>query len=279
MEGKIVAFYFYENPVTAICFSLKLGYKDYVGRQVNIMEIRRYKHDAAYSYTLGMAPTIELISKRDSYHIIKIYVHPNYIPKDNMYNIFEICNKSQVPIEINRKAFNRLSTKENVHVIGIFDKHDINVEPEKSHVVLVNPSDSGNLGTILRTGLGFGFRDYVIIKPGVDIYDPKTIRSSMGALFHVRFTYYDSFEQYRHKFLNHQMYLFMLDGKFNLKNMKETPQKKPFSLVFGNEGSGLPDIFHNYGDSIYIEHNHEIDSLNLSVAFCIAANAFSEQLV
>ncbi len=41
-------------------------------------------------------------------------------------------------------------------------------------------------------------------------------------------------------------------------------------------GSGLPDIFHNYADSIYIEHNHEIDSLNVSVAFGIAANAFSE---
>lgn len=67
----------------------------------------------------------------------------------------------------------------NVYVIGIFDKPDINVESGKSHVVLVNPSDSGNLGTILRTGLEFGFRDYVIIKPSVDIYDKKTIRSLM----------------------------------------------------------------------------------------------------
>ena len=158
----------------------------------------------------------------------------------------------------------------------IFDKHDMNVEPGRPHVVLVNPSDSGNLGTILRTGLGFGFKDYVIIKPGVDIYNPKTIRSSMGAFFHVRFTYYDSFEQYRQKFSNHQMYLFMLDGKINLKDMKERQQKNPFSLVFGNEGSGLPGFFRDYGDSIYIEHNNEIDSLNLSVAFGIAANSFSE---
>ena len=195
------------------------------------MEIRRYKHDAAYSYTLGMALTIELISQKDSYLIRKIYVHPDYVPRDNQCNIFKICNEEQLPMEINKKVFNRLSTKENVYVLGIFDKHNMDVEPDKLHVVLVNPSDSGNLGTILRTG---------------------------------------------QKFLNHQMYLFMLDGKFNLKDIKEMPQKKPFSLVFGNEGSGLPDIFHNYGHSIYIEHNHEIDSLNLSVAFGIAANAFSE---
>lgn len=240
------------------------------------MEIRRYKHDAVYSYTLGMALTIELISQKDSYHIRKIYVHPDYVPKDDKYDIFKICKEAQLPVEINKKLFSRLSTKENVYVIGIFDKHDMNVEPGKPHVVLVNPSDSGNLGTILRTGLGFGFKDYVIIRPGVDIYNPKTIRSSMGAFFHVRFAYYDSFEQYRQKFLNHQMYLFMLDGKTNLKDMKEWQQKNPFSLVFGNEGSGLPGFFRNYGDSIYIEHNNEIDSLNLSVAFGIAANTFSE---
>lgn len=241
------------------------------------MEMKRYKHDAAYSYTLGMALTIELISSKSPYLIRKIYVHPDYVPKNNRYNIFNICEEAQLPYEINEKIFHRLSTKENVYVIGIFDKHDRNIEPGNPHVVLVNPSDSGNLGTILRTGLGFGFKDYVIIKPCVDIYDPKTIRSSMGAFFHIRFTYYDSFEQYRQIFFNHQLYLFMLDGKINLKDMKERPKKKPFSLVFGNEGSGLPDIFHNYGDSIYIEHNDEIDSLNLSVAFGIAANAFSEK--
>lgn len=239
------------------------------------MEIKRYKHDATYSYTLGMALTIELITHKKSL-IRKIYVHPNYVVKDNTHNIFNICDEAQLPYEISQKIFNCLSTKDNVYVIGIFDKLDANVEPEKPHVVLVNPSDSGNLGTIIRTGLGFGFKDYVIIKPGVDIYGPKTIRSSMGAFFHVQFSYYDSFEQYRQEFSDHQIYLFMLDGKINLKDIKERPRQIPFSLVFGNEGSGLPDIFHNYGDSIYIAHNNEIDSLNLSVAFGIAANAFAE---
>lgn len=246
-----------------------------MGRQVKMMEIRRYKHDAVYSYTLGMALTIELISQKDLYLIRKIYVHPDYAPKDNKANIFNLCKEAKLPVEVSQKAFNRLSTKENVYVIGVFEKHDMHVEPGKPHVVLVNPGDSGNLGTILRTGLGFGFRDYVIIRPGVDIYDPKTIRSSMGAFFHIRFTYYDSFEQYRQEFSDHQIYLFMLDGKINLKDMKERQKKTPFSLVFGNEGSGLPDFFHGFGDSIYIEHNHEIDSLNLSVAFGIAANVFS----
>ena len=239
------------------------------------MEIKKYKHDAIYSYTLGMALTIELIKHAKSL-VRKIYIHPNYVPKNNTCNIFNICNEEKLPFEVNQKVFNRLSMKDNVYVIGVFNKYDANVKPENPHVVLVNPSDSGNLGTIIRTGLGFGFKDYVIIRPGVDIYDPKTIRSSMGAFFHVQFSQYDSFEQYRQEFLNHKIYLFMLDGKINLKDITERPRHIPFSLVFGNEGAGLPDIFHTYGDSVYIAHNNEIDSLNLSVAFGIAANIFAE---
>ena len=51
------------------------------------MELKKYKHEAPYSYTLGMAPTLELIQyKPDA--VDKIYVHPEYTPRDEIYNIF-----------------------------------------------------------------------------------------------------------------------------------------------------------------------------------------------
>ena len=54
------------------------------------MELKKYKHEAPYSYTLGMAPTLELIQyKPDA--VDKIYVHPEYTPRDEIYNIFEVC--------------------------------------------------------------------------------------------------------------------------------------------------------------------------------------------
>lgn len=66
----------------------------------------------------------------------------------------------------------------------------------------------------------------------------------------------------------------MLKGKRLLSEIKKEPGK-PFALVFGNEATGLPDSFLDYGESIFINHSKEIDSLNLSIAFGIAANAFS----
>lgn len=53
------------------------------------MELKKYKHEAPYSYTLGMAPTLELIQyKPDA--VDNIYVHPEYTPRDEIYNIFEV---------------------------------------------------------------------------------------------------------------------------------------------------------------------------------------------
>ena len=238
------------------------------------MEIKRYKHNAGYSYTLGMALTIELIKyKRES--VRTIYVHPDYIVQDKNRTIFDICERAALPCEVNGKIFSRLSMKENTYVIGVFEKYLTDLSREEPHIVLVNPGDSGNLGTILRTGLGFGFRDYAIIRPGVDIYAPKAIRASMGAFFHVRFSYFDSFDEYRTQFSGHEIYSFMLDGEMELRESGEKPIQ-PYSLIFGNEGTGLPCCFHNYGKSVCIAHNHEIDSLNLAIAFGIAARAFAE---
>ena len=56
------------------------------------MELKKYKHEAPYSYTLGMAPTLELIQyKPDA--VDKIYVHPEYTPRDEIYNIFRFLYK------------------------------------------------------------------------------------------------------------------------------------------------------------------------------------------
>ena len=59
---------------------------------------------------------------------------------------------------------------------------------DANHVVLVNPGDMGNMGTIIRTMLGFNYSNLAIIKPGVDVFDPRVIRASMGALFNTRRT-------------------------------------------------------------------------------------------
>ena len=167
-----------------------------------------------------------------------------------------------------------MSRKENCYAALVFNKFSDELDAKNNHVVLHNISDSGNLGTILRTLLGFGLRDIAIIRPAVDAFDPHALRSSMGALFFHRIRYFDSFEEYRALYPDHMLYPFMLDGAIEL-DAACAARREPYALIFGNEASGLPHEFSQMGQSVVIPHNNLIDSLNLGVAASIGAYAFT----
>lgn len=131
----------------------------------------------------------------------------------------------------------------------------------------------GNLGTIIRSSIGFSLFDLVIIQPGVDIFDPKVIRSSMGAIFNIRFQYFNSFLDYMKMAKDRNYYPFMLKAKTDLKCVLK---KEPYSLIFGPEASGLSDDFLEIGTPLIIKHNKMIDSLNLDNAVSIALYEFTK---
>jgi TrmH family RNA methyltransferase len=89
-------------------------------------------------------------------------------------------------IENNEKIF-QSQDKDNVMVIAEFEKFETPLDPKKNHVVLVHPSNMGNLGTIMRSCAAFQMGGLAIIRPAADAFDPKTIRSSMGAIFSLPF--------------------------------------------------------------------------------------------
>lgn len=227
------------------------------------MKIQKYKNDFDYSYTLGITLTIELL-KFHPKDVLYVYFHSSYSNSKNSKILIELINKYNIPTQTNDKIFNILSNKENDYVIGVFRKYNSKLE-NGNHIALVNPSNSGNLGTIIRTAIGFGIKNIAIIKPAVDIYDPKTVRATMGALFHLNFEYFNSFNDYITKYQNN-VYSFMLKGEMELANTKFI---EPFTLTFGNEATGLPDDFLKY-NSVIIKQSKDIDSFNLPIALSIA---------
>jgi len=108
----------------------------------------------------------------------------------------------------------------------------------------------------------------------VDLFDPKTVRASMGSLFSLRVRLYDSFEAYLGSFPAHALYPFMLDASLPLHEVLQSKPTTPYSLIFGNEGSGLPPEFTSYGQPVRIESNDKVDSLNLAIAAGIAIYSF-----
>jgi TrmH family RNA methyltransferase len=231
--------------------------------------IKPYKKDSDYSYTSGASVTIELLKARPEL-VDHIYIHSNFNRPDQVINL---CNYNEIEYTINDAVFRRINQKENTYVLGVFKKYQSTIFDKTSHVVLVNPSDMGNLGTIIRTLVGFDLHDLVIITPAADIWNPKTIRASMGSLFHIRFRHYENIAEYLKTFSNHNVYTFLSDGEFELHNGVFLKQK-PFSLVFGNEATGLDDCFKSIGTNVRIPQSMLIDSLNLSIAVAVGVYFF-----
>ena len=95
----------------------------------------------------------------------------------------------------------------------------------------------------------------------------------MGAVFRINFKYYDDFKHYYELAKNYQIYTFMLNGEKSLKEVNHNKDDK-FTLVFGNEATGLDESFLKIGESVIIKHTNSIDSLNLTIAAGIALYEF-----
>lgn len=222
-----------------------------------------YKKDFDYSYTLGVFLTIELLQVKAD-QVIGVIISSNADKNSGLAKITELCHLNHITMDVDDKVISLLSPKENCYAIGVFIKYNEDLEACENHVVLVNPMDSGNLGTIIR--------------PAVDIFEPKTIRASMGSIFHCKFVNYNCFEDYRSHFENYSLYPFLLHGEKTVDQVS-TFGKEPYSLIFGNESSGLSEYYRHIGTSIVIPHSKRIDSLNLSIAAGIAFYEFSKDLV
>lgn len=229
-------------------------------------KIKRYQKDFEYSYAFGSFPVIELLSLHPE-KVLKVLLKKDSLKAEGISQISSECEKRRIPVEVNDRLIEKISVKENTYVVGVFKKYESKVVEGNNHVVLVNPSNTGNLGTVIRTMLGFNFTDLCIVKPAVDIFDPLVIRATMGALFSIRFQYFNSLEEYLEKFPKYNFYPFMLKGGKSINDVKFV---KPYSIIHGNESKGLDGKYLNIGQSVYIPHSKNIDSLNLSVATSIS---------
>ncbi|MGN0164567.1 MAG: TrmH family RNA methyltransferase [Lachnospiraceae bacterium] len=234
--------------------------------------VKPYKSKFDYSYTLGAFPTYELIKYKPEW-VREVYVHSSYTDTENLK---QLCFEKAIKVFQNDKVIAKLSDKENTYVIGIYEKHCLSLDGAASHLMLVNPSNMGNVGTIIRTAIGFGIHDLAIISPGVDIHNPKVVRGSMGALFHMNIQYFDSFVDYSNIYCknNRECFSFMLTAKEQL-SVNSCPKPECFTLIFGNEATGLPEEYADISNPIIIPQTDEVDSLNLTIAAGIGMYMFT----
>ena len=235
-------------------------------------KLEPYSHKLDYSYQLGVFPALMLLEARPDC-ALRLLLHPQGLENEGVVKLRARCAELGVREEMAERVLKRESKKDNCFAGLVFNKYDCALDPAASHAVLCQISDAGNAGTAMRSLLGFGVRDVAVVRPCVAVFDPHVLRASMGAFFKLRVKVYETFDDYRADFPDRPLYPFMLDGAKPLNEVARAA-KPPFSLVFGNEQTGLPPEFATYGQSVLIPQSSEIDSLNLAVAVSVGTYTF-----
>lgn len=133
-------------------------------------------------------------------------------------------------------------------------------------IVLEDLQDPGNLGTIMRTGEGAGVDGVLLSKGCVDLFNPKTIRSTMGSIYRMPFLYVEKMETLMKQLKAAGVCTFAahLNGKHSYDQEDYTGGS---AFLIGNEGNGLSDELSGQAEClIRIPMEGQVESLNAAMA-------------
>lgn len=136
-------------------------------------------------------------------------------------------------------------------------------------MVLDNLQDPGNLGTIVRTAEGAGVDAVFLSKESVDIYNPKTIRSTMGSIYRMPVIYVEDLIELLSIFKKKgiKSYAAHLEGE---NSYDKEDYREGTAILIGNEGNGLRDEVSNAADVwVQIPMQGKVESLNAAIAASI----------
>lgn len=239
-----------------------------VKRLVNLRKKRKLRDEEGVFLVEG----IRMFREVPAEELREIYVSESFYKKEKKL-VDEIASKAKVHTELfTDTVFAYASdTKTPQGILSVvaqkrYALEDI-ISGEKRHLlVLDNLQDPGNLGTILRTGEGAGVTGVIMSRDCVDIYNPKTIRSTMGSIYRMPFCYAEDILEaiQKVKDANVTVYAAHLDGK---KAYDEENYSKSCAFLIGNEGNGLRDETAAMADHyIIIPMSGEVESLNAAIA-------------
>jgi len=172
----------------------------------------------------------------------------------------------------------QLTTPQGVMAVVNFERYSPHLPSlaDKLSIILDDVQDPGNLGTIMRAAAWFGIELIICSRGTVDVYNPKTIQSSMGAHLHVKVSYTDltiTLSELSGSDL--PVYAATLDGE----PVNKISKTHNGLLLFGNEARGIseelmPYVTQKISIPPYRKALPGIDSLNVAISAAIICNEF-----
>ena len=205
--------------------------------------------------------------------IDQIYVSEDFIIKNADFILFD----SNITYEIiSNDVISKIKTTDSSQeVFAIsFINNSFDLQIQTPILVLDNISDPGNLGTLLRSASWYGINNVLVSSKSVDIYNPKVVRSAMGAHFHITNLHQLSEEKIR-SILNDES-INIIAATLNGSSYKNFDPSNNWALILGNEAHGVTESMLNIAnDQVSIPKLGNMESLNVGVAGSVLIDRFS----
>ena len=183
--------------------------------------------------------------------------------------------------EVGRETMARMSMLKNpspaLAVVRKPSREDVPAPERGLFLALDSIRDPGNMGTILRTADWFGIDTIFASEDSVEVYNPKAVQASMGAVFRVRVHYCDLGAVCAGVLkAGGRIYGTLLDGENIYKVDLDSGEEHPVLVVTGNESEGISEGVRGcITDALLIPRTREgSESLNAAVATAITLAEF-----
>ena len=180
-------------------------------------------------------------------------------------------------------AFSKISTENSpqgvisvIKYLDFFRETDIiyNVgffsEPDERALILSSVRDPGNVGAVIRSAAAFGVDHVILTADSADLYNPKTVRSAMGSLFHVKCTVVSDIVASVRELISGGRRVFAAELSDGARPLSEIDLLPTDIFIIGNEGHGIPkELSDSCSKSVYIPISKKTESLNAAVAAAV----------
>jgi TrmH family RNA methyltransferase len=237
-------------------------------KEVKKLKEKRYRIENSEFIAEGFRFVIEAL--QSDFEVTSVFVAEKDRERWEKYNVAHYLKKETKVFWVTDQILKLLSSTETpqgiVAVVKIKKSHII--DSEGFYILVDKIQDPGNLGTIIRTADAAGALGVIATKGTVDVYNEKTLRSTMGSIFHIPVI--EAIDMNIVQELKQKGFKVIVSSLEESKSFYDVKFTDRFVLSVGNEGNGISDELINLGDiKVKIPMPGKAESLNAGVAASI----------
>ena len=203
-----------------------------------------------------------------------VYHSPALLSDRGVKLVGQFAAAEVATVEVSARQFRAVAdTKTPQGILGVFDQPDTDIEElfrtnHRRVLLCESVADPGNLGTLARSALAFGFKTMLLTGSSADPYSPKVVRSSAGAVFGLRIGWVSRERLFelvtRHGF---KLVASSTSGTRDIALLEAIIRSGRLILAIGAEADGLTKEVIEHSDLQWrIDHDSAAESLNAAVA-------------